>query len=96
MQGIGYAKKTLAGDNTDTVLSGAAIVVYGYAVVSADADLQFYDGQAAYDAGTTTAFFHRAGDVSKVVPFNEGVVIQNGLYIEGAAATEVTIFCEKV
>lgn len=87
---------TLAGNNTDTVFSGAGVFVYGYSLVSADADLQFYDGQAAYDAGTTIAFYHRSGDASKTVSFGCGVAIKNGLYVEGAGGGIITLFVEKI
>lgn len=87
---------TLAGDSTDTVLSGAGVYVYGYSLVSADADLQFYDGLAAYTAGTTIAFYHRSGDASKTVSFACGVALPNGLYVEGTGGGVITLLVEKI
>ena len=87
---------TLAGDNTDTILGGAAVAVYGYSVVGTDGDLQFYNGVTAYDAGDPIAFFHRSGDAQKTVSFACGVVFKNGIYVEGSANKVVTILVEKI
>lgn len=93
---IGYAKLTLAGDNTDTIASGAAVAVYGVHVTASDGDMQYYDGVTEYDAGNNVVAFHRAGDALKDNFFKKGITFKNGLYIEGSAGTAVTVIYEKI
>jgi len=66
--------------------------VYAIHVVSTDIDVQIYDGAAAYDAGTTIAWFHRSGNLpAKFETALNGMVFKNGCYIESDVNTIVTV-----
>ena len=97
MNVVGYSQITSAGGTAaDTVLAGAAVRLYGFAVVSADANVDFYDGVAKQTEDTDPVVKHMSGDSSKVVFFSSGITFGDGVYLISAENTIVTLFIQEI
>lgn len=93
---VGYAQVVSEGSTeNDTIFSGHSVRVYGYSVVSTDAQVDFYNSYADVVDGNRIVLTHRVGDPLTVF-YGAGVMFPSGIFLDSVLGTTVTLFAEKI